>query len=624
MPDFAVTTIFNAKDKVTGIFKRMSKAADKFGTKSDKAFNRASKSASKFGSITKGILAAGAVQKGIGLLTMGVQGVVTEFIEFDDAIVGAGARFKDIGPDSKNFAKDLLLIKTAAREAGAATEFTATQGAKALDFLAKAGFTSAEAMGSLNSMINLATATGEDFATVADMSSDLLGAFGLSVEDPIQKIKNLNRLNDVLVKTTNSANVTVENMFETMKQIGPIAKGVLGASLEEVSALTAILGNSGIKASDAMTALKNAYLRLAAPVGDGAKLLKSLNITLDDGSGGAKKMTDLMSELGGKLKGLGEVKQAKALDLIFGKMAIAGGKNIIDNISNIKKFEKTLFSAAGTSQKTADLMRQSLGNRIKTLVSSLTELGFKFLDAFKSDGVGGLEALTKAVRAFDMKPVIEGVKTLATTFQTFYNFIRPALPIFGSLLKLFIAYTVATKAWAVAQGILNAVMIANPFVAVAKGIIIAGFLMIDNWDLVKSTFVTVVSGIGEGINKLWGWFSGFLDNPFFAAISTLFLPFITIPALIMKSWEPLKEFFSGIFDKMSVVSKIGSFFGIGGDEEKAPATPVTAPNQTEINSKSQIGFQGKLQIAGAPEGSTIESKTIGAPPIRTEMLGENI
>ena len=414
MPTMRVKTKFEAKDDVSSVARRIEKNVRKMNRDMTRGFKQSTRSALKFGGVLKANLASAGITKGLGLLSQGVGEVGRQFLSFDDSITAAAVRFKDIGPDSKDFALNLMEIKKAAREAGATTVFTADQSAKALDFLARAGFTSVEAMGSLRSMINLSVASGEDFAAVADMSSDLLGAFGLAVNDSAQKIKNLTRLNDVLVKTTNSANVTVENMFETMKQVGPIATGVLGASLEEVSALTAVLGNSGIKGSDAMTALKNAYLRLAAPVGEGAKLLQALNITLDDGAGGAKKMTDLMLELRTKMVGLGRVKQAEILNLIFGKRAIAGGKNILDNIANIKEFEKALLGAAGTSQKTADIMQNSLGNQVTKLGSAFVDLGFEILggeEKFKSfvssatERVNKLATLLKSFRKEEETPI---------------------------------------------------------------------------------------------------------------------------------------------------------------------------------------------------------------------------
>lgn len=44
---------------------------------------------------------------------------------------------------------------------------------------------------------------------------------------------------------------------------------------------------------------------------------------------------------------------------------------------------------------------------------------------------------------------------------------------------------------------------------------------------------------------------------------------------------------------------------------------------SERRSASEVEFHGRLDIAGAPPGSRVESQTRGAPPIRTELLGAN-
>lgn len=415
MPNMRVKTKFEAKDDVSSVARRIESNVRKMNRDMSRGFKESTRTALKFGGVLKANLLSAGISKGMGLLSQGVGEVATQFISFDDAITAAAVRFKDIGPDSADFALNLKEIKTAAREAGATTVFTAEQSAKALDFLARAGFTSAEAMGSLRSMINLSIATGEDFASVADWSSDLLGAFGLAVDDTSQKINNLNRLNDVLVKTANSANVTVENMFETMKDIGPIASGVLKVSLEDVAAQTAILGNSGIKGTTAMTALKNAYLNLAAPVGDGAEILKAFNTTLKDGKGGVRTLTDVLTELDRKMtaRNLDPVDRARVMDAIFGKRAIAGAQNLMANIRNVEEFKKVLQEAGGTAQKTADIMQQSLGNQVTKLGSAFVDLGFEILggeEKFKSfvtsatDRVNKLASLIKSFRKEETRP----------------------------------------------------------------------------------------------------------------------------------------------------------------------------------------------------------------------------
>jgi TP901 family phage tail tape measure protein len=406
--DKKVGTKFTAKDGVTKRFSLMERAAARFGRSADKSFRKASRGASRFSSVTKGVVAGLGISRGLALVSQGVGSVVTQFIAFDKAALGATVRFKDIGPAAANFNDQLKLVEKSARDMGATTEFTAAQSAEALDFLARAGFTSTEAMGSLKSMIDLATASGEDFARVADISSDLLGAFGLNVKDTSQKIANLNRLNDVLVKSANSANVTIESMFDTMKTAAPIGR-ILGIELEEVAALTALLGSSGIKGTEAGTALKNSFLRLSAATPKTVKMLKDINVEIDDGTGNMRKFTDIIADVGAATKGLGTLQTAKIFNELFGKRAIAGATNLADSISELRDFEKMLKGAGKTSELTAEIMRTSIDAKLKTLGSSATEAGFKILNAFEVNGKKGIDSLTEAIRGFDVKPMVDGL-----------------------------------------------------------------------------------------------------------------------------------------------------------------------------------------------------------------------
>jgi TP901 family phage tail tape measure protein len=520
MADFAVSTRFGAKDKVSKSFKDMDKNAARFGRTSKKAFRDATRSASRFRDVTKGILAAGAVSRGLALVGRGLRSLTTQFIDFDQATIGAAARFKDIGPDAADFEQQLKKIRDRAREAGATTEFTAAQSADALDFLARAGFNSAEAMGSLDSMINLATASGEEFASVADWSSDLMGAFGLEADTTAKKIASLNRLNDVLVKSANSANVTIESQFETMKQAAPVARK-LGIPLEEVAALTAVLGNAGIKGSQGATALKNAMLRLAAPAAAGGTQLDLLGISAADAEGNMRSMPDILEELQGKLKGMGTVRQAEVLDAIFGKRAIAGAANLMESVGAIREFNDVLNGAAGTSEKTAARMRQSLGNRLKALGSAAAEFGFKIFEAFEVRGENGISAMTEAIRNFDPQPIISGLESIITTARVLWNIIAPIAEVFASIAK----------------------------------------------------------GLGVGAASIVNWLEG-TATP------------------------------GGTRGQLQ-----GGLFGEGDEPPRVP------PNQEEAAARREIDFRGRLDIAGAPAGSTVESETRGAPNIDMALMG---
>ena len=467
----AVTTVFKSKDNTSKSFNTMSKNAKKFGETSSRAFNKASKSASNFGTITKGILTAGAVQKGLGAMTAGLSAASAEFVSFDDSITAAAARFKDVAAGTEQAAKVMQQLRKAARDAGKQTQFSAAAAAQGLDFFARAGFKSNEAMSVLTNQIDLATAVGEDFARVADISSDLLGALGLNADNSAKKIANLKRMNNFLAVATNSANVTMEDLFETLKIAGPIATAA-GESTQKVIAMAAALGSAGIKGSMGATALKNAYIRLLDTTPKVEKALAGVGLSAAsfiDQSGKMKSMTKIMETLGKSTKDLGKAEQLKFFSVIFGKQAVAGATNLSKSLSGVDKILKSMEDK-DAMKKIADQMRTSLGPRLDILKSGLIELSFKVFTAFEKQGKTALDTITKAVQNFDVQPIIDGIQTAINVIKTITSILAPFTGAIKVAIGAWAAYAIVTKSAAIAQGALNLVMSASPIGLIITGV----------------------------------------------------------------------------------------------------------------------------------------------------------
>ena len=98
--------------------------------------------------------------------------------------------------------RDLENLTKIAREMGATTEHTATQAAGALKFLAAAGFDAKKSIAALPGTLDLATAGQVALAEATDITTDVLTAFGMRVED-------LNRVNDAFITTSSNSNTNV-------------------------------------------------------------------------------------------------------------------------------------------------------------------------------------------------------------------------------------------------------------------------------------------------------------------------------------------------------------------------------------------------------------------------------
>ena len=308
---------------------------------------------------------------------------------------------------------------------------------------------------------------------------------------------------------------------------------------------------------------------------------------------------------------MGTLKTARILDAIFGKRAIAGAANLMDGVAALNAFEKSLLDADGVAQRTADRLRQSMGNRLKALSSAATELGFKFINAFEKDGKKGIDGLMQSIRAFDPTPIIDGLKTAFAVTKALLNIVRPFLPLMPVLIGMWISYGLALKGVAIFSaisgfikfvgilrqttsviGIMNAVMLANPVGVIVAGVgllIGATILLVKHWD-------KVTQAITGGISKVKSFF-GFGKT------------------------DAIKKEIGVDFGKTDAVKKEIDV-GFGKAEGLSPKAEITPPNREEIEAR-KTHFSGMLKIAGAPEGSTFEDKSGAPSPINVDMLGQN-
>ena len=103
-----------------------------------------------------------------------------------------------------------------AKEMGAKTKFSATESAQAMEYMAMAGWKTADMLNGIEGIMNLAAASGENLATTSDIVTDALTAFELSAQDSTH-------FADVLAAASSNANTNVSMMGETFKYVAPVA-----------------------------------------------------------------------------------------------------------------------------------------------------------------------------------------------------------------------------------------------------------------------------------------------------------------------------------------------------------------------------------------------------------------
>lgn len=141
------------------------------------------------------------------------------------------------------------------------------------------------------------------------------------------------------------------------------------AALEKMAGL---LGNVGIKGSQAGTMLKAMLNKMAAPSKEATTLLQKLGITLKDQAGNLKSPVGILGELSGKLKGMGTAQQIAAMKTIVGEEAVAGFAGLIEKggIGKLQDYIKEIQNAGGACDEMAARMGDTLAGDVRGLGSA--------------------------------------------------------------------------------------------------------------------------------------------------------------------------------------------------------------------------------------------------------------
>ncbi len=300
-------------------------------------------------------MAAGAKMFGVLNNMFGVS--VNIAADFEQAMARVGAVSGAIGEDFEKLSRQ-------ARDLGRDTQYSATQAANSQELLARAGFQTNEIIAAMPGLLDMASAEGMDLANAADIASSALRGFGLGAEE-------MNRVADVLAKTSSASNTSISLLGESLKYVAKPASA-LGFTIEQTNAMLGAMANSGIKGSQAGTALKAAFLRLSQEPTRVAKALKALGVSSKDAEGNLRPIPDLMTDLAAKMTGMGKAQKLGYLANIFGAEAASGMLAVMEAVADgsLPELEKALYSCSGAAKEMSERMNATAQGAMKRLESA--------------------------------------------------------------------------------------------------------------------------------------------------------------------------------------------------------------------------------------------------------------
>ncbi|KKL99295.1 hypothetical protein LCGC14_1815880, partial [marine sediment metagenome] len=282
------------------------------------------------------------------------------FVVMSKSILSLGLDFestmKTVQAWSGATGESLQALIDIAREMGATTEWSANQSAEALKFLAAAGFTVEQSIAALPQTLDLATAGQVDLASASDITTDVLTAFGMEVEE-------LGRINNAFITTASSSNTNVLMLGQSFKMVAPTAK-LFGLSVEKTAAFLGTLANAGVKAEMAGSGLNMVLLR-------STKAAKMLGV-------------DALTPLVDILKMMKEEEwDATQIGEAFGARQVKTAAILMDNIGTYESLTKKIVENKTATQDLAAIIRDSLGVEIKELKSIIEEQMLVVFDKIK-------------------------------------------------------------------------------------------------------------------------------------------------------------------------------------------------------------------------------------------------
>ena len=315
-------------------------------------------------------------------------------------------------------------LRDFAREMGAQTQYSATEAAEALNYMALAGYNADESMQMLPTVLNLAAAGSFDLARASDMVTDTQTAFGITMERTAQLV-------DEMAKAASTGNTSVEQLGDAFLTVGGLAQELNGGfvtladgtkapldGVQELETALTAMANAGIKGSEAGTHMRNMLLKLASPTKDGIEAFDELGVSVFDSEGKMRSLSGIFGDLSGKLGKLTQQDKLNAISKIFNTRDTAAAEALLAAVGeDWDEIGAAILEAEGAAEQMANTQLDNLAGDVTTFKSALDEAKITVSDIFAPalrelvrTGTEGLRGLTEAYKKDGLKGLFETAK----------------------------------------------------------------------------------------------------------------------------------------------------------------------------------------------------------------------
>lgn len=440
---------------------------------------------------------------------------------------------------------EMEAVRDKALQLGKDTAFSASESASAIEELVKAGLTVSDVLnGAADATVSLAAAGEVDLPQAAMIASNAMNQFALDAEA-------MPKVADLIAGAANASAIDVSDFGMSLSQVGAVAN-LAGVSFEDTAAAIALMGNAGIRGSDAGTSLKTMFQRLIPVTDKQTEEFKRLGLMTEDGAnqfydaqGNLKSFSDVAGILQNSLKGMTAEQKQATLSTLFGSDAIRAAAVVSEQGS--AGFEAMAESMGKvTAAEVAEKRLDNLAGSAEKMKGALETAAISFGDALAPAIRMTADAISGLVDVFLGLP--DGVSTGIAVFMAVA---AAVLLVVAVVAKIIIMIGEFNKALVVLRGTMAATWLAalGPIALIVAAIAAVVAIVVILWkksDTFRNIVIGVWNAIKTAVMAVVNWFTGTLVpaivgvwNAIVAAVRTAVAFIATVIRTYIAIWKAI-------------------------------------------------------------------------------------
>ena len=324
------------------------------------------------------------------------------------------------------------------RNVGVETKFTSQQVADAGKFLAMAGFDIEGINQSIRPIADIALVGDTDLGETADVVTNIMTGYGISPG-------RVRKAADIMTMTFTKSNTTLMEMAEAYKYSASLLSAG-GVDFEESTAALGILGDAGIKGSQAGTTLRTIMANLVNPTKKQLANWERIGVSRYDKNGNLRDLSDIFADL--RDANL----QVDDFYKLFHKTAGAGAVSLANNVDKWNEVIELNFMSDGLVSKLAEEKKNTIAGLWAQLTSAFTENGLKAFEAMQEPIKNFLKNITNWLMTED------AVKMMKSLANTVFDLIKMLTEFVKVCMFLYERFGGIIKGWLKLQLILTAII----------------------------------------------------------------------------------------------------------------------------------------------------------------------